>query len=237
MKHKISAAIQSVTPPILWNAFQRARGLPQRAVWHQFGGLGTMANPAPLFEGRFGKVYAGCQPLDPLHSPEATRYEFYNVCVFADLCRNVPGDFLFGGISWGVAARAAYDFVDFGKLDKTFHLVDPFDATTSRTVSRKEQRYNTDPEYVRRQYPADARIAIHQQPIPMKLSTTLAFAYLNTGDAEAEAKSVPEFYAHLSPGGHIIFSSYSSNVDYYERVGIPVIWLPSGQGLVVKRAA
>lgn len=240
MKHAISNLAYALTPPVVWNAYLRARGLRQRFPWREFGFMGTTANAEPLFTGRFAELYAKIQPLDPYHSAESTRYTFYNACVFAWLCRAVPGDFLCGGISWGVAARLIYEFVEFSTLGKTLHLVDPFDARTSNGSTRKTLEYNSDPSYVRRQYPETAPIIVHCKPIPIELPGRLAFVFLNTGDPQADAKALPSFYAMLNPGGCILLNNYANNIEHYRTalalLDAQAIWQPSGQGLVVKES-
>ena len=156
------------------------------------------------------------------------------------MCRTVPGDFLCGGISWGVAARLIYEFVEFSTLGKTLHLVDPFDARTSNGSTRKTLEYNSDPLYVRRQYPETAPIIVHCKPIPIELPGRLAFVFLNTGDPQADAKALPSIYAMLSPGGCILLNNYANNIEHYKAalasLDAQAIWQPSGQGLVVKES-
>lgn len=204
MKHAISNLAYALTPPIVWNAYLQARGLRQRFPWRQCGFMATTANTKPLYEGRFAELFAKYSRLDPFHEPEATRYSFYNACLFGHLCRWVGGDFLCGGISWGVAARLLYDFVEFDRLGKTLHLVDPFDARTANTSGGTTQLYNSDPDFVRRQYPEGAPVAIRCEPIPPShLPDQLAFIFLNTGDPQADVKALPSFYARLSSGDRV----------------------------------
>jgi hypothetical protein len=220
MNQTLSKAVQLITPPLIWHAYLQIRG------------LGTPTQQTPLSEGRFAEIYAKNQPLDPFRSPEATRYMFFNVCSIANLCRRVSGDFLFAGISWGVAARVTYDFVEFWKLDKKLHLVDPFDQRTSRSVPKKTERYNSDPEYVRRQYPSDARVIIHQKPIPIETPGKLAFVFLSTGDPDADEGSIPIFYENLSTGGAIVCGRYFKRT--FEQFGVEPLWFTSGQSVIFK---
>jgi hypothetical protein len=239
MKRAISNLAFALTPPLLWNTYLRVRGRRQHFPYRECGFMATTANTKPLYEGRFAELYAKYAALDPFHDPEATRYSFYNVCLFANLCRLVPGDFLCGGISWGVAARLLYDFVEFGRLGKTLHLVDPFDARTSNTNRRTTQLYNSDPEFVRRQYPPGAPVAIHCEPIPPShLPDQLAFIFLNTGDPKSDAEALASFYASLSSGGCILLNNYANNIEDYapavSQLGVTPLWLPSAQGVIFK---
>jgi hypothetical protein len=220
MRQALSKIVHSITPPVIWNAYLLARGRT------------TPKQPTPLFEGRFAEIYAKYQPLDPHRSPESTRYDFYNVCSLANICRHLSGDFLFAGISWGVAARVTYDFVEFWKLNKTLHLVDPFDQRTSRTNPKKTQLYNSDADFVRSQYPAEARLVIHRKPIPIEPPGRLAFVYLSTGDPDTDEASIPSFYESLSPGGALVCGRYFQQT--FERLGADTLWFSSGHCAIFK---
>src|ERR1700722_4605733 len=98
------------------------------------------------------------------------RYRCYNVATLAMQCRNVAGDFVFAGISYGVSARVLYDFVEFEKLDKVFYLIDPFPAFNPNHLPGRSDFYNMDPDYVRAKYPPDAPGKICRDIIPDALN-------------------------------------------------------------------
>jgi hypothetical protein len=238
MNQKLSAAVYAVTPPILWNAYLRMRGFTQRHPWRQFSFMVTSANTAPLYEGRFAEIYDKYQTLDPHVARDSTRYLNYNICYFGSLCKDIRGDIAGAGISWGVAARVLFEYLDLPRLGKTLHLIDPFDGSVERTSTRRSQLYNTDAEYVRRQYPPDASVIIHRQPIPIQLPGRIAFMFMNTGDPRADAASLPSFYESLSHGGMIVMNQYANYPVHYQpvmqRLNVTPLWLPSGQGVMVK---
>lgn len=222
IRSTLSRLARTVAPIPVWNAYLRARGRAayQAHPWRKFGLMKTCADPGPLLAGRFADLYAKYARLDPTMDPEHTRFRHYVNCIMAHNCRTVPGDFVCAGISYGVSARTIFDFVDFPKLDKTLHLIDPFDASDG--AKGTAHNYNADPEFVRRQYPADARIKIHKDKIPMRLPGPLAFVMTATGVAEAEFESIPVFYEALSPGGVLLSGQYR------ELPGVEALWLPSG---------
>jgi hypothetical protein len=237
MNRNVSVVAQKITPPIIWDAYLRLRRLGRRFPWQEFGRMSTCAQAKPLLEGKFANAYATYQPLDPFSSHESWRYNSYNVCAFAQLCARIPGDFLFGGVAWGATARTAFEFVNFDLLDKTLHLVDPFDARTTIANIKKTESYNCDPNYVRKQYPAGSRVIIHQQPIPISVGP-LAFVCLETGDYEADIAAIPSFYRDLSSGGAMICYRYADFSEFYEpmlkEIGADAFWLPSGQCVIFK---
>ncbi len=239
MNQKLSAAVQSVTPPIIWNMLLRLRGHGQKFPWREFGNVITCTNSKPLLEGKFAKLYAQYRPLDPFIPPEVWRYRLYNICFFADCCRQVPGDFVCAGVSWGVAPRIVFDFVDFPTLGKTLHLIDPFEGIVSNDNGKISDRFNRDPDYVLRQYLPGAPVVLHRQRIPLRLSGPFAFVFTDTGNPAADAEALPIFYEALNPGGIFITEQYADNIHLYEpvvsRLGVTPLWLPSGQGVIIKR--
>lgn len=222
MNQTLSLAVQQITPPFIWNAYMKARRRRHLSAWHEYGAMGTFADPALLYSGRFGELFQKFYNIDPLVPPESGRYQNYVWCFLASLCRDVPGDFLYAGLSFGLGAKLVYEFTD-ACAGKTFHLVDPFDATISRSDQRASAVYNTSPDYVRRQYPADAKVVVHKTTIPMEPPGPLAFAILHTGDPASEKATVPAFYEALSPGGIIVSGAVDRGFD-----GIEPFWFPTG---------
>lgn len=227
MKRKLSDIVRSAAPRPLWNAYLRARGLGQIHSWRTFDYMATRADPRPLFEGRFAELYAKYSSLDPNLDPEQGRYVHYFSCFFAGLCRHIPGDFVCAGISYGVGAKMVFEFTDFQSLGKTLHLIDPFEGIAVGGIAGN---YNRDPEYVRRQYPADAPIVIHRARIPLHLPGKLAFVLSTTGVPAAEEASVPIFYEALSPGGILI-----SDRGIHKLPSVTPLWMPSGFAVYFKQ--
>jgi len=83
--------------------------------------------------------------------------------LFASFVKHIKGDFLFVGISYGVAPRVVYDFLDFGKLNKKFILVDSFIGEDNDGFN---EAYNTSIEFVKEQYPKNSPVIIEKQSIP-----------------------------------------------------------------------
>lgn len=240
MNQKLSVAAQSILPPIIWNALQRARGRAAISPWREFGHAATTANAMPILQGEFAGLYEKYQPLDPHVRKESWRYRLYNVASFARLCRSVPGDFVCAGVSWGIAPRIVFDYVDFLTLGKTMHFIDPFEGIVANDSAAVSPIYNQDPDYVLRQYPPGSPVTLHKKRIPLRMDRPLAFVFTDTGNPDADAASIPIFYEDLSPGGIIISEQYANNIQHYDRLGdlgIFPIWLPSGQGVIFKPRA
>jgi O-methyltransferase len=231
---------KAVTPPVLWGL---ARKLLKRSLPTSYQGVATQHNMRWLHEGRFAEIYDRHSRLNPYTIPNETRLRQYLDCMFAEFAKHVPGDFLSAGISYGVAPRVIYDFVDFARLGKTYHFIDPFLGINNpgETIAP----YNTDFEFVRNQYAADAPVKFHLGLIPdcfpLAGLEALAFVHLNTSHVVAEAASLPYLYERLSPGGIILIDYYSFGFGQFagydpaiEQVGASVFSMITGQGVIRK---
>jgi hypothetical protein len=254
----IKDIIHDLAPPLIWRTGKRLRRalgfkakpppLPPPPIdWRatDYQGVRTIHNARPLHVGPYAEILDRHASHDPWHAPDVVRYRHYNICQLAKLSRDVPGDFLVCGVSWGVAARMVYEYLDFASLGKTFHFVDPFIAIDNAANQTRLDKYNSDPEYVRRQYPVDAPIKFHRVMIPSGLPLPVpdgfSFIHLATGDEPSEAQSLPYFFERLNRGGWIVIDNYAIGdgaFDHYDptldRLGIEPIWLPSGQGAIMK---
>lgn len=239
----IKTLARALTPPVLWDAVRkvRQRNLPPPPQSYQ--GVVTQHNMRWLHEGRFAEIYDRHRHLNPFAVPNETRLRQYCACMFAEFAKSVPGDFLSAGISYGVAPRVIYDFVEFERLGKTYHFIDPFLGINNpdETIAP----YNTDFELVCRQYPVDAPVKFHRKRIPdcfpLAGIDALAFIHLNVTYPPDEAASLPYLYEQLTPGGFIVIDYYSfgkGQFDTYdpvvEKIGVSVFSLVTGQGVINK---
>src|SRR4051812_5448647 len=101
----VARTFRALAPLPIFNAVQRLRGLPQERPWRGFAQMQTKTNIAPLIEGRFAEIYERFSGLDPTRTKDSGRYAAYNLCAFAEMCRDVPGDIVCAGISFGAMPR------------------------------------------------------------------------------------------------------------------------------------
>lgn len=234
---------RAVTPPILWDLGRKLCQPHLAPSPRSYQGVVTQHNMRWLHEGRFAKIYDRHRLLNPRTDQHETRLRHYCACMFAEFSKSIPGDFLSAGISYGVAPRVIYDFVEFQRLGKTYHCIDPFLGINNPDEAHAP--YNTDFEFVRRQYPHDAPVQFHRKRIPDCFPLTgvhaLAFVHLNVTYPPDEAASLPYLYEQLSPGGFIVIDYYSfgkGQFDVYdpviEKIHASVFSLVTGQGVIQK---
>ena len=243
--NKVSQTVRdlarAVTPPILWALVRNLCRPGLSSSLPSYQGVVTQHNMRWLHEGRFAEIYDRHRHLNPFNAPNETRLRQYIACMFAAFAKGVPGDFLSAGISYGVAPRVIYDFVEFEHLGKMYHLIDPFLGINNPGVTISP--YNTDCEFVRSQYSSDAPIKIHRELIPdcfpLDGLDALAFVHLNVTYPPAESASLAYIYEKLSPGGFILIDYYSYGQGQFavydpaiEKIGAVVFSLVTGQGVI-----
>lgn len=231
--------------PVAMQNYVRERlrtDLPRHAPSYQ--GVYTQHSMRWLHEGRFAEIHDRHRQLNPFNSANESRLRQYSACMFAEFSKKVPGDFLSAGISFGVAPRVIYDFVEFERLGKTYHFIDPF--LGANYPGEGVNPYNTDFEFVRKQYREDAPIVFHRELLPdcfplEGLERGLAFIHLNTTHPPAEAASLNFLYEKLNPGGFMVIDSYSFGQGAFEvyepvirKIGAKVFSLVTGQGVIQK---
>ena len=231
---------RSITPPIFWNILKK---ISQRPDPIHYQTVHTGHNVDLMHVGRFGNIRDKYVILNPDSDRNATRLRQYLLCLFATIVKNLPGDFVTAGISYGIAPRVIYDFIDFEKLGKTYHFIDPFEGVDE--TGALCAAYNLDPDFVLNQYPANAPVLLHKGFIPECLESlklgNLAFVHLNTGCSKPEADSLAYFYDRLSPGGILVIDYYGYGTGKrhvydpsIKSLGAEVFSMVTGQGVIVK---
>lgn len=132
----------------------------------------------------------------------ALRLRAHFVVAFARWSLAAAGDFLSGGVSYAVMPKLLYDLLEFPTLGRRYHLVDPMIGFPDDC---------TDPAFVRRRLPSP-NVSLHlkklEDAFPLAIPSGLAFVHLDTGDAQAEASTLPYLLANLNRGGFLLIDGY-----------------------------
>ena len=203
----------------------------------------TDHNARPLHVGDFADAYDRFRKLDPAVADNVTRMRIYNLFSFARMSLDVPGDFVFAGVARGVAPRVLYELLP----ARAFYLIDAFTGVNNVTDKIVLDKYSSDPDAVRAQYPEQAAVEIVvgyiPQCLPLSNARAFAFVHMNTGDGPSEAAAFPSLYKNLSPGGYCIIDNYAISGGYFDtfdpvfsELGVEPYWLPTGQCVIKKPA-
>ena len=174
----------------------------------------------------------------------------------------VEGDFVECGVNRGFLSSAIMNRLDWNSRNRTFYLLDTFYGVdlrylseTDRTlgVEERAQReldsgfYATSSEEVRANFSEWPNATIIEGPIPETLpqvnSKAIAFLHLDLNCSMPEIAALSVFWDRLSPGAIVLMDDYAykgyesqkMGIDGFARVrSIPVLSLPTGQGLIIK---
>lgn len=158
----------------------------------------------------------------------------------------------------GSSAAASLAFLDWDRLGKRFYLLDTFRGLDERDLAGDEARrknaeliasgfYTTDAGAVPRNFSEWPNAIIVEGTIPDTLpmveAREIAFLHIDLNCSPHEVAALEYFWDRLVPGAPVLLDDYAY-YGYREqkvaidqlalRMGVPVVSLPTGQGLAIK---
>lgn len=167
---------------------------------------------------------------------------------FAQWAAGRDGDFLEVGCYAGHTPAVLTERIDFGALNKTYHLYDLFEWNEGDKHFRLERLADgTLYEEVAARFKDNPAVVLVRGRVPDSFAGTLpdriAFAHIDMNNAEAEAGAIREIYPRLTEGAIVVFDDYGwwtlsdqkTSVDQVLNPhGARVLELPTGQGVLIK---
>ena len=175
----------------------------------------------------------------------------------AQQAARLEGDFVECGVNTGILSLAICHYLDFNALDKRFFLFDTFSG-----IPEDQQNYGESLENIRQKnkYYFDcfeiaannfapwpnARLVRGKVPDTLGAADIDKVCYLSLdmNVAEPELAALTHFWPRLVQGAIVLIDDYGwrtceqqkAAVDGFARkVDTPVLFLPTGQGIIVKR--
>lgn len=169
----------------------------------------------------------------------------------------LEGDFVECGVNTGILSLAICHYLDFNALDKRFFLFDTFSG-----IPENQQNYGESPENIRQKnkYYFDCfeiaaknfapwpKAQLVRGKVPDTLGTVdidrVCYLSLDMNVAEPELAALTHFWPKLVQGAIVLIDDYGwqtceqqkAAIDGFARkVDTPVLFLPTGQGIIVKR--
>jgi O-methyltransferase len=182
------------------------------------------------------------------------RWRVYTVLWAARQAWRLPGDFVECGVHRGGHAQAIGCYLPWTTQPKRrFYLLDTFSGfppehrDLAAWVHRHDYRDDCWEE-VRRRFADAAHVHLIRGPVPQTLqqvgASEVAFLSIDMNCAEPEVAALEYFWPKLVPGAVVVLDDYAFAEPYRRqkdamdqwsaRVGIPILTLPTGQGLVFK---
>ena len=218
-------------------------------------GLATCINCDFIDDDKFKISYQAAVNTNPW--PGFTlQWRVYIVCYFADLVKELQGDFVECGVNTGAYAKAVINYVKFNDLQKTFFLLDTFDGLVSNQLKENERKaglenylsqYKNVYESVVETFKED-NVNIIKGAVPDTLpkcnATQIAFLSIDMNCVEPEIAAMEYFYDKVVIGGVIIIDDYGfpqhieqkkAHDAFALKKGINILALPTGQGVIIKK--
>ena len=225
-------------------------------------GLATAHDSSFLRDPRFQEAYAfGLTVPTSLGADLHIEWRAWIAIWAAEQALLAPGDFIECGVYTGILSGTICRWTNFAdRPSRRFWLVDTFEGLPEEQVLEAEKTagllgYNS--EYVGRdvhdevvrKFSVFPNVRVVRGRVPEALeaveATSVAYLSLDMNIAVPEMAALDHFWPLLSPGGVILIDDYNWKAHAEQRarynafsrhVGVPILGLPTGQGLIVKPA-
>jgi hypothetical protein len=152
---------------------------------------------------------------EPFYNENIMRVRVYNACVSGMLAKNIEGSFCFVGVSWGVTARAIFEYAKLKEINKNCILVDCWDKSLN-AEGGKVINYCDDLHFINTHF-NESQFSVlkgYAPDILRKIDNKIAFLHLNTGDTQADCESITELADKFSDGSILLIDNYDLDKNY-----------------------
>lgn len=235
------------------------RAMVQGPLTYNQDGLATRHNADFMADPRFRAAYAaGMQ-----NAPQGTQVQWrVHVALWcATQAAALEGDFVECGVHTGILSGAVMTWLDFARLaDRRFYLFDTWQGIPVEQISEEEKRFGV-ADMNRKYRDGDAlhagvvakfarwpnavvvRGRVPESLAALDASRKVAYASIDMNVAAAEMAAADFLWPRLVPGAPMLLDDYgwAAHVNqkrawdaFAERERVPILALPTGQGLIVK---
>jgi len=175
----------------------------------------------------------------------------------AQQAARLEGDFVECGVNTGILSLAICHYLDFNALDKRFFLFDTFNGIPEdqpgygeslENIRQKNKYYFDCYEIATKNFSPWPRARLVRGKVPDTLRTVdidkVCYLSLDMNVAEPELAALAHFWPKLAQGAIVLIDDYGwqtceqqkAAIDGFAReIDTPVLFLPTGQGVIVKR--
>ena len=164
----------------------------------------------------------------------------------------IDGDFVECGVYRGFSSAVIADYLDFGKINKTYYLYDTFEGIPAAYNSENRDA----PEYaapgiyesVVERFAKYKNVRIVKGIIPDTFADEspkkITLLHLDLNSSKAETAALDALFDRISSGGIVVFDDYGWAAYNAQRLaadqfaaqrGYRILEIPTGQGLLIKR--
>lgn len=173
-------------------------------------------------------------------------------CWAAEHGARLEGDFVECGVLRGFTSRMAMEYIGFEKIKKKFYLIDTYNGLDDRFISPSERErefgYSDIYPYVKEVFSKIHNAVVVKGAIPEVLDTLtgikkVAYLAIDMNCVIPEIAAAEFFWPKMSTGAVMVLDDYGHQGFDEQRLafdkfakekGVPILCLPTGQGLIIK---
>ncbi len=218
-------------------------------------GLITVHNCDFIYDPQFATAYKTGEDLDSWFGGKV-HWRVHTLFWAASRALALEGDLVECGVHRGGFSRAVAEFVDLAQQkDRKFYLLDNFEGLSAEQVTQAEKEngifeypYSSDYEAVVEAFSDFQNVVIVKGDIPVTLdqvkSDKISSLSIDLNCAAPEIAAAEFFWDKLVSGASIVLDDYGwakhivqkhAFDDFARRRGVPILSLPTGQGLIIKQ--
>ncbi len=226
----------------------------QGPITYQADGLITSNNCDFILEPRFEAAYAAAANTNPWEGFNMP-WRVYIVCWFANMVKQLPGEFVECGVNTGAYSRAVIEYIDFKNLNKTFYLLDTYQGLVPNQITEKEHKagigaylHNYKDVYDQvletfKDFPVKVIKGAIPETLPQCDAKEICYLSIDMNVIAPEIAAVNYFWNKVVKGGVILLDDYGFPKHIEQKMafdqfakerGVNILSLPTGQGIIFK---
>lgn len=190
-----------------------------------------------LQDGPFRKAFDAAQPNN---LEAALAWRNHVMCWAGQLALQVPGDYVEAGCDKGFSVQVLTNRLEFAALPRRYWLYDAFDGE-HQSADLFEQ--------TKTRFAALPNVTVISGALPAALENgpeRVAFLHLDMNNADAEIGTLDLLWDRMPAGAVVLVNDFgwapyaeqtARHAEWFGGRGEAILELPTGQGLIVKKAA
>ena len=217
-------------------------------------GLSTFHIPHFLTDEDFVSAYSQGEATGSWDT-NRLRWRVHIALCLAKYSASIRGDYIECGVNLGGNCRAQLTYIPHLLINRNYYLVDTFSGIPSDSIDEVERRYGVSEKHytytydrVCQSFADHERVKVIRGRVPAILDSlvisSLAFVHLDMNVGKSEYLAAKKLWPLISPGGVLLLDDvcyskkYTKTAEYFSSfardVGSTLIFLPTGQGLILK---
>lgn len=185
------------------------------------------------------------------------RWKIHIALWIAEVCKRLDGDFVECGVNRGILSSSIMQYIDWNSMNKHFFLFDTFNGLDLEFLSDQEKqsdifKYNNELypecfEQVKENFKEFDRVHLIRGSVPITLTEMkidkVCYLSLDMNCTIPQIAAAEFFWSRMVSGAIALLDDYT--YEGYEeqkkgfdkfamRKNIPILYLPTGQGLYIK---